>query len=175
MKAHLGWVVILGAASGGCYFDQPGSPGYGVPDPYYDYYETELDVEVEALAGSVGGRTFGMEGGAVAPTGRQSGSSAYFALTVAEDGSTADYDDVSVNLDICPIEEYAGGGPIDSPESGFLNFYVCDNATGVCLDTWSGDLDIEVNDTAEGRLVTANGTWSSGDRVAMTLRYTPPE
>ena len=80
-----------------------------------------------------------------------------------------------MTLDICPIEEWADGLPVDDPESSYLNFYVCDRSYD-CLDTWSGDVDIQVVDDAAGvRRVIAVGTWSSGDRVELTLRYDPPE
>lgn len=153
-----------------------GSDPYADPyaDPYYDYgYYEELDVEVEQLSGQVGGQTLTPPMGALDVGGYQSGSSANFALTSVPEMMEPAAEDVYVTLDVCPIDEYANGGPISDPSASYLNLIVCQG--GECLDAYDSDLDVEVTDDGSGRRrVTTHATWSDGSVVDLAVRYTVP-
>lgn len=170
---------IIAATQGGTSYDPySGDPYY---DPYYYYgdggypdyrYET-LNVEIEELSGRVLGRELAPSLPGLTVGGHHSGQSAQFALTVAEDPEqpepTPSTDDLIVTLDVCPIEDYASGAPIPSPE-GYVFFTVCRGYD--CLHSYDGTLDVSVNEDADGRHVVARSRWSGGDELALRVRYT---
>lgn len=164
---------IIAATSGG-----GGGSTYTYDDPYYygdyeDYYRYErLDVQVEELTGRVYGIDLAPSMGGLSVEGNHSGLSAYFALTVADEVGeepAPSPEDLSVVLDVCPIEEYATGNPIPNPLGSYVNLYVC-NAYD-CLHSFDGDLELRVVDGSDGRRVTVHGTWPGGSHVDLGLRY----
>jgi hypothetical protein len=167
------------------------------PDEYYYYgdgYTGSVDVTVESFSGTFYGQPIEMGGTMPDVTASQDYGSAYFALTVegieeGEEGEpeppppppdagrpdpdSIDSDDLIVTLNVCPIEEYASGEAIADPAS-YVWLSVCDQGYN-CLDNYSGQLEISVQDVGGVRRVTASGTWSSGDNIALTLSYDIPE
>lgn len=152
-----------------------GSPtAYEGYDGYWDdsSYETvALDVELEQLSGVVEGRPIDLPMGAIDSQGTRSGASANFSLTSAPAMTEPD-DELSVVLDVCPIDEYASGGPISDPSSSYLNLYVCRGDD--CLDTWGWGsiVEVDVADDATGRRrVVADSLWPDGSQLSFTLSY----
>jgi hypothetical protein len=154
---------ILLATSGG------GSPGYDEP---YAYEDQQLEVQLIDLRGRVGDRALDMPMGELDAQGSQYGASANFALTRAPETTESADDDVYVMLDVCPIDEYADGGPISDPSSAYLGLTVCNGFD--CRDGWDSTLEIEVADAGANRDVTAHASWEDGSEVTLALRYALP-
>jgi hypothetical protein len=172
------------------YDDEYTDPYYGDPyysDPYYDetLYGQPFEIEVESLRGQIGGLTLGDDMTSVTTQGTQNYTSANFALMVGADPeempeaermdpyTTYPGADLQVWLDVCPIDDVVGGGPVSNPEGGFLNLSVCTETS--CLDGYSGNLQIEVEELEGGvRRVTATSDWGGDDNMELTLRYVPP-
>lgn len=166
--------------------DDPPTDDY-YDDYYYDSYYGAVDVTIEQFSGSFYGRTLDM-GMAPTVTGSQDYGSGYFALSVEGIPEGSEYeapdagpyieppsgDDLTVSLNVCPIEDLASGEVVSDP-SAYAGLSICD-ASYNCLDGYNGNMQITVEDDAEGnRRIRATGTWSSGDTVSMTLAYVRPE
>jgi len=138
---------------------------------------TRLSVEVESVDGTVQGLSLGTEH-MLGNYGEMMGRSAHFALSTGEEPPTPRWgpteapavpEELTVTLDICPIEEIVNAGPLSATETDFAYLTVC--REGWCRDASGENLEIEVIETSEGPRVLARAVWDETNEVAVQLRY----
>ncbi|MGE0789080.1 MAG: hypothetical protein AB7S26_25630 [Sandaracinaceae bacterium] len=136
-------------------------------DGSYEYIASELVVEDVAITGTLRGQPLAVPA-AFAPIGQRLDRSAYFTLT------SADFEAdpvVTVEVDLCPIEDLVGRGPAEAAElMEWVNYIVC--IDGWCHTAAIDEVEVEVTPMDDdARRVRAHATWDEENDVAVELLY----